>query len=88
MKRVSMHEAKTNLSRYIADLAPGHTILLCNRNEPIAELRALGKSPTQGVRIGVMEGQFELPDSFFEPLPDELLKAFNGEGPLYNEDPA
>ncbi len=88
MKRVNIHDADTNLSRYIAELAPGETILPCNRNEPIAELKALGKSSKQGVRIRVMEGRLEVPNSFFEPLPEELLKFFNGEGPLYNADPA
>jgi len=86
MKRVNMHDAKTNLSRYIAELEPGETIQICNRNEPVAELRALGKSPKQEIRFGVFRGQFDVPDSFFEPLPDEILRAFNGEGPLYNED--
>ena len=81
-----MHDAKTNLSRYIAELAPGETIQICNRNEPVAELRAVSKTPKQTVRIGLLKGQIEVPDSFFEPLPDELLRAFNGEGPLFNED--
>jgi hypothetical protein len=27
-------------------------------------------------RIGAAQGEFEVPDSFFEPLPDELLKTF------------
>jgi hypothetical protein len=27
------------------------------------------------------DADYEIPDSFFEPLPDELLKAFNGELP-------
>ncbi len=74
-----MHDAKTNLSRYIAELAPGETILLCNRNEPVAELKALPKAGKQPVRMGLFEGQFVVPDSFFDPLPDELLRAFNGE---------
>lgn len=26
-------------------------------------------------------GEFTVPDSFFEPLPDDLLRLFNGEGP-------
>jgi antitoxin (DNA-binding transcriptional repressor) of toxin-antitoxin stability system len=85
MKRVNMHDAKRNLSRHIAELKPGETIQICNRNEPVAELRAFSKTPKQGVRIGVLEGQIEIPDSFFEPLPDDLLRAFNCEGPLYNE---
>jgi antitoxin (DNA-binding transcriptional repressor) of toxin-antitoxin stability system len=79
MKRVNMHDAKTNLSRYIAELAPGETILLCNRNEPVAELRAISKFQNRAVKLGVAKGMIEIPDSFFDPLPDEILRAFNGE---------
>lgn len=78
MKRVNMHDAKTHLSRYVAELAPGETLVLCNRNQPVAELRRVATKPRQ-VRIGVSKGQYTVPDSFFEPLPDELLKAFGGE---------
>ena len=79
MKRVNMHQAKTHLSRYVAELAPGETLLLCNRNEPVAELRAISKMPAGKPRLGAAKGKFLIPDSFFDPLPDDLLKAFNGE---------
>jgi antitoxin (DNA-binding transcriptional repressor) of toxin-antitoxin stability system len=78
MKRVNMHDAKTNLSRYLAELAPGDTLVLCNRNQPVAELRSLSKKAARKPRIGVAKGEFAVPDSFFEPLPEELLKAFSG----------
>ena len=29
--------------------------------------------------IGLAKGDFEVPDSFFDPLPDEILHAFTGE---------
>jgi hypothetical protein len=29
-------------------------------------------------RIGAAVGEFTVPDSFFEPLPDDVLNAFNG----------
>ena len=78
MKSVNMHDAKTHLSSYMAELQPGETLILCNRNQPVAELRKLpGKAVKP--RIGLHEGQYTVPDSFFEPLPDEILKAFNGE---------
>jgi antitoxin (DNA-binding transcriptional repressor) of toxin-antitoxin stability system len=73
VKRVNIHDAKTNLSRYLAELAPGKALVLCNRNRPVAELRSLRKP-----RIGTAKGEFVVPDSFFEPLPDEILKAFSG----------
>jgi len=79
VKRVNIHDAKTNLSRYLADLKPGDVLVLCNRNRPVAELRTLKKKSARVPRIGVAKGEFEVPDSFFEPLPDELLKAFRGE---------
>jgi hypothetical protein len=33
-------------------------------------------------RIGTGKGEFTIPDSFFEPMPDEWLKAFY-EGPIF-----
>jgi len=77
--RVNIHDAKTNLSRYLAELAPGDALVICNRNQPVAELRSLRKKGVRKPRIGAASGQFVVPDSFFEPLPDEILKAFNGE---------
>jgi antitoxin (DNA-binding transcriptional repressor) of toxin-antitoxin stability system len=77
VKRVNIHDAKTNLSRYLAELASGEALVLCNRNQPVAELRSL-RSKVRKPRIGAAKGEFVVPDSFFEPLPDELLKAFSG----------
>ena len=78
MKRVNIHDAKTNLSRYINELRPGEALIICKRNKPVAELRTLNEAPRK-LRIGVAKGQIEIPDSFFDPLPDDILKAFMGE---------
>lgn len=78
VKRVNIHDAKTNLSRYLAELTPGEAMLLCNRNKPVAELRLLRTKGVRRPRIGVARGEFEVPDSFFESLPGEILKAFSG----------
>jgi antitoxin (DNA-binding transcriptional repressor) of toxin-antitoxin stability system len=78
MKQVNMHDAKTNLSRYIAELEPGDTLVLCNRNEPVAEIRPITRKKMKR-RIGVAKGQIHIPPSFFDPLPEDMLKAFNGE---------
>ncbi len=79
MGQVNIHDAKTNLSRYLAELQPDETIVLCNRNKPVAEIRSLRGKPVRKPRIGVAKGEFVVPDSFFEPLPDEVLRLFNGE---------
>lgn len=79
MIRLNIHEAKTHLSRYLPNLERGETILLCKRNKPIAEIRPLLQEPPVQRRIGIYKGQIEVPDSFFEPLPPEILRAFSGE---------
>jgi len=76
MIRLNIHEAKTHLSAYLAKLEAGETILLCKRNVPIAEIRPLPKRRREPRPIGLGKGEFKVPDSFFEPLPEELLAEF------------
>lgn len=40
MIRVNVHEAKTNLSKLLKQVEAGETVLICNRNLVVAELRA------------------------------------------------
>lgn len=81
MVRVNIHEAKTHLSRYLAEVEKGETVLVCRRNEPIAEIRPVKQPRVERRPIGLAAGTFEVPESFFEPLPEDLLDAFSGKGP-------
>lgn len=74
-KRLNMHEAKTHLSREVARLKPGERLILCKRNQPVAEVRALPVE-TEPRRLGLARGEFTVPEEFFEPLPEDLLDAF------------
>lgn len=75
MIRLNMHEAKTHLSKYLAKLKQGDVIVLCRRNTPVAEIRALPAARRKPRPLGLAKG-FEVPAAFFEPLPEELLDAF------------
>ncbi len=78
MIRLNIHEAKTHLSRYLPALEAGETIILCKRNVPIAEIRPIAKRQTEPRKLGFAKGQFEVTDAFFEPLPEDILAAFEG----------
>jgi antitoxin (DNA-binding transcriptional repressor) of toxin-antitoxin stability system len=80
MIRLNIHEAKTHLSRYLARLREGDSIVLCKRNEPIAEIRALPKPRKKPRPIGLAKGKIKIPPSFFEPLPADIQAAFEGRG--------
>jgi len=82
MIRLNIHEAKTHLSRYLDRLVEGESIILCKRNVPIAEIRPLPRERGGKRPVGLAAGQFKIPPEFFEPLPDDILTSFHGEGTL------
>jgi antitoxin (DNA-binding transcriptional repressor) of toxin-antitoxin stability system len=81
MIRLNVHEAKTHLSRYLARLARGETILLCKRNIPIAEIRPLAPQRKAKRPVGLAKGKFKIPAEFFEPLPSDVLDSFYSQKP-------
>lgn len=74
---LNIHEAKTNLSRYLNEMTADDRIVLCNRNRPVAEIRLLNKA-SKARKLGVAAGEFSVPEAFFEPLDEDLLNAFEG----------
>ena len=81
MIRVNIADAQANLSRYLASVEDGETILLCRRNMPVAEIRPVAKPPAEPRPVGIDRGM-TIPSSFFDPLPDGVLDSFEGkQGP-------
>ncbi|HET6279914.1 MAG TPA: type II toxin-antitoxin system prevent-host-death family antitoxin [Polyangia bacterium] len=78
MLKVNIHEAKANLSKYVEAAEAGETVIICNRNVPVAELRGLPQQRTKARPIGLARGLFKVPATFFEPLPDDVLTGFRG----------
>jgi len=82
MLSINVHEAKAKLSEYLAAVEAGETVQICRRNVPVAQIVPLQQARKTPRPIGLAcDSNYEIPASFFEPLPDELLKAFNGELP-------
>ena len=77
MIRINIAEAKTHLSRHLERVEKGETIVICRRNVPIAEIRPLPRLPSAPRPVGIDRGMV-VPTSFFQPLPNELLDAFDG----------
>ncbi|MDQ2679685.1 MAG: type II toxin-antitoxin system Phd/YefM family antitoxin [Candidatus Eremiobacteraeota bacterium] len=78
MIRVNVHDAKTHLSEYLAKIEEGETVVLCRRNTPIAEIRGLPAKVRTERPIGLAAGLLKVPDSFFDPLPEDVIAGFQG----------
>jgi antitoxin (DNA-binding transcriptional repressor) of toxin-antitoxin stability system len=81
MITATIFEAKTKLSELLKKAQAGETVIITSGREkkPIAKLEAL--HPTPKKRIGGLEDpNFVLTDAFWEDLPEEELKLWEGEG--------
>jgi len=75
MVTISTHEAKTHLSRYLAQVEEGHEFVIARGRQPVARLVPL-QQPTRRPRpkVGETLGEpFDVPDSAFAPLSDDEL---------------
>src|SRR5262245_55518377 len=79
---VNIHEAKAKLAEYVEAVAKGERVLICKRNQPVAELRAVEQTRAEPRQIGGGPFSFDVPDSFFDPMPDDFLDAFES-GEIY-----
>ena len=76
MPTVNVHEAKTHLSRLLAQVEAGQEVVIARRGAPVARLVAC--EPRGKRQADVLKGRITVPDSFFEPLPEEELRLWEG----------
>ena len=79
MFMVNIAEAKAKLSEYLDAVGRGERVVICRHNRPVAELRAVASGTTAKRSLGAAAGIVDIPESFFAPLPDADLDAFEGE---------
>jgi antitoxin (DNA-binding transcriptional repressor) of toxin-antitoxin stability system len=81
MKKVNVHEIKAHFSEHLDAALAGEQVIICRRNVPVAELRALERPPVEPRALGAGRErwpEFRLDPSFLEPLPEDLLDLFEG----------
>ena len=77
----TIFEAKTNLSKLIKKAQNGEEVIITSGRDkvPVARLEAI--RPTAKKRLGAMYTPgFVLTEAFWEPLPEEELRLWEGEG--------
>lgn len=77
LREVNIHEAKTHLSRLLADVEGGEEIVIGRAGRPIARLVPYRRPAARRVP-GAWRGRVRIADDF-DDLPDEVAGAFRGE---------
>jgi prevent-host-death family protein len=72
MSVVTIHHAKTNLSRLIKKASEGEEVIIARGDKPVAKLVPVGE--VKGKRQpGSMKGKLRVGPEFFKPLPASEL---------------
>ena len=69
MRTVTIHVAKTNLSRLIEQVEAGEEVVIARGKTPVVRLVPVG-APASRRKFGAMQGKARTTRAFFEPLPE------------------
>lgn len=75
MLHVTIDEIQRDPLKYLHQVEAGETLIIFRADQPIAELRPIANSK-QLRPLGLCAGKFTVPDDFDDPLPEDLLSAF------------
>lgn len=76
VKQVNVHEAKTHLSKLLAEVENGHEIVVARDGKPVAKLVPFPVKKKNRIPMNDLKGKIWMADDFDE-LPDELLKEWD-----------
>lgn len=77
MKQMNIHQAKTELSKLIERAEAGEHIVIARAGKPAAKLVPLTTTGRRR-RLGLLDGKFRIPDDFNAPLPESIIRSFEG----------
>lgn len=75
MKKVLISKAKATLSKLVEQACAGEVVIIARGKTPLVRLVPVVQ-PTPQRKFGALEGTVTVDDSFFEPLPDAELDAW------------
>lgn len=75
MAQFSVHDAKTNLSKLIADALAGGEVVIARGNVPAVRLVPI--VPRGRRRFGALKGKISIDGRFHEQLPDSELAGWD-----------
>lgn len=78
MRQVNVHEAKTHLSRLLAAVERGEEVAIARNGQVVAVLNRPNAAKPKRLKAGWAKGKIRIHDDFNDPLPDELMRHFDG----------
>jgi antitoxin (DNA-binding transcriptional repressor) of toxin-antitoxin stability system len=78
MSTISVQDIERDPLAFLRRVEAGESFVVVRGERPLAEVRPLQAPATQPRPFGLCAGRFTVPADFDRPLPDEVLKEFEG----------
>jgi antitoxin (DNA-binding transcriptional repressor) of toxin-antitoxin stability system len=78
MNTISVQDIQRDPQVFLQRVEAGEAFVVVQGERPLAEVRPLSATTAQPRPFGLCAGRFTVPADFDRPLPDDLLKEFEG----------
>jgi antitoxin (DNA-binding transcriptional repressor) of toxin-antitoxin stability system len=78
MSTITVQEIQRDPLAFLRRVEAGEALLVVSGGHPLAEVRPVLVPTAQPRPFGLCAGQFTVPPDFDQPLPEEVLKEFEG----------
>jgi antitoxin (DNA-binding transcriptional repressor) of toxin-antitoxin stability system len=78
MSIISVQDIQTNPLAFFRRVEAGESFVVVQGERPVAEVRPVATVASQPRPFGLCAGRFTVPTDFDRPLPDDVLKDFEG----------
>jgi prevent-host-death family protein len=78
MSTVSLQDLQQNPAALLDRVEAGERLVVVRGGRAVAELRPVGGGSNTPRQYGLCAGHFTVPDEFDAPLPDDILREFEG----------
>src|SRR5205807_5041198 len=78
MSTISVQDIQRDLLAFLRRVEAGESFLVVKGEHPLAEVRPVPAPGTQPRPFGLCAGRFTVPADFDRPLPEEILREFEG----------
>jgi prevent-host-death family protein len=79
MKQLNVYEAKTRLSALLDEVSKGASFVIAKSGKPVARLLPIEPRKGRKIKFGMMKGKVKFAPDFDAPLPEDVIKSFEGE---------
>ncbi len=78
MTTVSINEIQRDPLGYLQRVEDGETLVILRDERPVAEIKPVPPPAGPPRPFGLCAGQFTVPEDFDRPLPEDILREFEG----------